>query len=117
MQQSKHTLDKKTANLTLNIFNQLIADTKTPQESSNLLSGILTNIELTTISKRICIAYFLKEGKSYEDIKKQLKVSSATIATVQNKLLESKGMNLAIKKITADQWASKWAKKITSFFS
>ena len=66
------------------------------------------------IAKRLSIAYWLKKGRSYTNIKQNLKVSSATIASTQS-LLNKTGVLLAIKKIEAEEWASVWAEKIKKF--
>ena len=66
------------------------------------------------LAKRLAIAYWLKKGRSYQNIKNNLKVSSATIASVQSQM-ENPGFQLALKKIEADEWASNWSKKIKGF--
>jgi hypothetical protein len=45
-----------------------------------------------------------------------LKVSSATIASVQE-FLEKPGFKLALKKMEAEEWANIWAEKIKKFTS
>ena len=67
------------------------------------------------LAKRLAIATYLKKNKSYEVIKNELKVSSATIATVQNLLVRgNEGLNTALKAIEADEWATKLTRKIFS---
>ena len=56
----------------------------------------------------------LHQGKSYEKIKKKLKVSSATISSV-NKQIEQSGTQLIINKLKINDWASRWAKKIVNW--
>ena len=53
----------------------------------------------------------LKKKRSYENIKNNLKVSSATIATAE-KNIDSKGIKLALKKLEAEEWANVWSEKI-----
>ena len=60
----------------------------------------------------MAIAYYLKKGRSYANIKENLKVSSATIASVQE-ITDTKGVQLAIKKVEAEEWANKWSEKIS----
>lgn len=93
---------------------QTIADIKSAPEAEGFLKDFFTKAELETFAKRIAIAYWLKKGRSYANIKKNLKVSSATIATVQEQSTTS-GFNLALQKIEADEWASQWADKIKKF--
>ena len=65
---------------------QTITDLKDVSESDNFLSDFLTDSEYEAFAKRLAIAYWLKKGRSYSNIKNNLKVSSATIATVQSTL-------------------------------
>jgi uncharacterized protein YerC len=95
-------------------FFQLIADTHSPEESGQILTNFFTNSELETFTKRLAIAYWLKKGRSYENIKQNLKVSSATIASVQE-MMRSKGFENALKKIEAEEWANQWSEKIKKF--
>jgi len=95
-------------------FLQLIADTKTIEEASTIYHDILSPSELDTFIKRLAIAYWLKKGRSYNNIKTNLKVSSATIASVQE-MMKTKGFELALKKIEAEEWANQWSEKIKKF--
>lgn len=91
---------------------QTIADVRTPEEADALISDLLTETEQLAIAKRLAIALFLTQGKSYEGIKQSLKVSSATVAKVQESLNQA-GIKLALNKIKTDKWAGKWAAKIS----
>lgn len=93
-----------------NLF-QVLLDLKSNKEIETFLQDFFTSGELETFSKRLAIAYWLKKGRSYENIRKNLKVSSATIASVQS-LMETQGLKLALKKIEAEEWAAQWAKRI-----
>ncbi|MFV1916917.1 MAG: YerC/YecD family TrpR-related protein [Patescibacteria group bacterium] len=95
---------------------QAISDIKTLEEANTFLEDFLTYSELEALSKRLAIAYWLKKGRSYSNIKTNLKVSSATVATVQS-MMGSEGLQLALKKIEAEEWANKWAEKIKKFVS
>jgi len=75
------------------------------------LTDFFDEDELEKYIKRISIAYWLKKSRSYENIRRNLKVSSATIASVQT-VSEKPGIKLALKKIEAEEWASQWAKRI-----
>ncbi|OGM73965.1 hypothetical protein A2382_04810 [Candidatus Woesebacteria bacterium RIFOXYB1_FULL_38_16] len=102
---------KKQINITLS---QTICDLNSTQEASEFLSDFFTPSELETFAKRLAIGYWLQKGRSYSNIKDNLKVSSATIATVQN-MLNLKGFQLALKKANADEWAQKWSEKIKKY--
>jgi uncharacterized protein YerC len=93
---------------------QMVADIKTPQEAESVLNNLLSETELTTVIKRLAVGYWLTKKRSYEVIRDNLKVSSATIATIQQDLKQP-GWQLAIKKILAEEWATKWEERIKKF--
>jgi len=95
-------------------FAQLIADIRSNEEALSLLESFFTPSEFETFSKRLAIAYWLNKGRSYTNIKQNLKVSSATIASVQQ-MSKSKAFQSLLKHIEADQWADKWSEKIKNF--
>lgn len=90
---------------------QLFADLKTPQEAEGVLKDLLSDTELTTVAKRLAVAYWLSKGRSYTNIKDNLKVSSASISDIQQAIKKS-GWKLALQKVTADEWATQWEQKI-----
>lgn len=91
----------------VNLLIQTIADIKDQNTSKLFLYDFLSEAEIQLLSKRLAIAYWLKKGRSYENIKQNLKVSSATIASVQ-KQMSNKGFKWAIKNLEAEEWANKW---------
>lgn len=95
----------------INIFTQVIADLNKKEDADLFVQDFFTNAEVITFSKRLAIAYWLKKGRSYTNIKENIKVSSATIASVQE-ILDKKGVQEAIRRIEAEEWASQWVKKI-----
>lgn len=95
-------------------FAQALADLKTPDDAELFLKNFFNESELETFAKRLAVAYWLKKGRSYSNIKENLKVSSATIATVQS-LLKTPGFKLVIKQMEAEEWASVWEKRIRKF--
>jgi uncharacterized protein YerC len=98
----------------LRTFSQTLVDLKTPQEAETFLADFLNENELETFTKRLAVAYWLKKGRSYANIRENLKVSSATIATIE-KLLKKTGFQLALKNLEAEEWANVWAEKIKKF--
>lgn len=98
------------------MFIQTISDLRNIVEAHKFLSDFLTDAETDILSKRLAIAYWLKKGRSYTNIKDNLKVSSATIAYVQS-ILDRPGIKLALEKIEAEEWASQWAEKIKKVVS
>jgi uncharacterized protein YerC len=115
MQVSKQKVNQILEKQVKGMLWQLLADIKTPEEAEKILGGILTDTELAAISKRLAVGYWLTKNRSYEVIKGNLKVSSATIATVQQDLRKS-GWKAAITKIEAEEWATKWEAKIKKIF-
>lgn len=102
---------------TQQMFDQLhtlLADITKPEDMQIILAGLLTETEHTVFAKRLAIAQMLHQEKSYKDIRAALKVSSATISSV-NDLTNKPGLKLALKYIKADQWAegliNRWFKK------
>lgn len=93
---------------------QTIVDLNDVEEAHIFLKDFFNESELETFAKRLSIAYWLKKGRSYTNIKQNLKVSSATIASVHS-LLGKTGVALALKKLEAEEWANVWAEKIRKF--
>lgn len=95
-------------------FYQTIADLKDAGEIETFLNDFFNESELETFVKRLAVAYWLKKGRSYSNIKENLKVSSATIATIQSEI-QKPGFKLALKKLEAEEWANVWSEKIKTF--
>ena len=109
-------VSKQKVNVTLQkqlfqVLFQLIADIKSPQEAEIVLKDLLSDVELTTVAKRISVAYWLSNNRSYTNIKDNLKVSSASISDIQRDL-KKPGWKLVLAKITADEWATAWEQRI-----
>jgi uncharacterized protein YerC len=112
MQLSKKNLNQNLKDQIYKLLYQVITDLKTPAEAKEFLQSFLGKNELEVISRRLGIVYFLKKGKTYADIKKNLGVSSTTIASITREMKRGKGFKIALQKIQADQWADKWSKKL-----
>jgi len=93
---------------------QTIVDIRDLAEAKIFLKDFFNETEQEVFAKRLAIAYWLKKGRSYSNIKDNLNVSSATIASVQT-MMEKPGIKMAIKKIEAEEWANVWAEKIKKF--
>lgn len=114
MQVSKQKINQSLDKQVKNMLWQLITDIKSQDEAKTIFSDILSDTELAAIGKRLAVGYWLTKNRSYENIKGNLKVSSATIATVQQDLKKI-GWKEAITKIEAEEWATKWEAKIKSW--
>lgn len=114
MQVSKQDVSKSIERKIFKSLYQVIADLKKPNEVEMFLEDVLSETERTVLAKRLGIAYYLSKNKSYEAIRQDLKVSSATIASVQKWLEKGgEGLQLAIKAIEADEWAGEMAEKVS----
>lgn len=90
---------------------QTIADIKEFDEAESFLNDFLTTAEYDTFAKRLAVGYWLKKERSYNNIRRNLKVSTATIASVQS-MMKKPGFKLAIKLLEAEEWANQWYDKI-----
>lgn len=113
MQVSKQKLNATIAKHIFSVLHQLVVDIKTPEEAEDILQDLLSETEYQVLAKRLAIALFLDKGRSYENIKDTLRVSSATIASVQENMGEP-GMQLALRKVKTEEWADEWTDKISS---
>jgi len=111
MRVSRKTVNKHLKKEIDNALITTVADLKTPEQIETFLKDFLTTTEYEMFSKRLAIAYWLTKGRSYANIRENLKVSSATIASVQEHLVKD-GFKLAMKIMQADEWAQKWAGRI-----
>lgn len=112
MRVSARSINKVLEKELFRTFYQLIADLKTSEEAQEILESLLGKTESLTFAKRLGIVYWLSKGRSIANIRENLAVSSATIEKIKHQLDDSGGLKLAVKKITADEWANKWAEKI-----
>ena len=93
------------------LFAQTVSDLKTPEEAREFINDFFFPSEKESFVKRLALIYWLKKGRGYSNIKQNLKVSSATIASAQT-LLDKKGVQNALKKIEAEEWANQWSEQI-----
>ncbi len=114
MRTSEKKLNPSLKKQIIQMLNQGIADLRDDGEVGKFLADFFNDSEHEAFAKRLAIAYWLKKGRSYNNIKENLKVSSATIATVQSDL-QKPGFKLILKKIEAEEWANQWAEKIKKF--
>lgn len=115
MQVSKNKINKNLDIQLAKNYYQLVADIKSPKEAEIIFKDLLSETELVSVIKRLAVGYWLTNKRSYEIIKNTLKVSSATIATTHREL-KNPGWQMAIKKLMAEEWATKWETKINNLF-
>ncbi len=95
-------------------FLQAVVDFKNIGEAELVFGSFFTETEFETFAKRLAVAYWLKKGRSYANIKENLKVSSATIAAV-SEMMDCSGFELFLRKVEADEWANIWSERVKKF--
>ena len=93
----------------------VLTDEKDVGKLERILGALFTESEQMAAIKRLAIAVYLDKGRSYENIRDNLKVSSATIATVAEQIGDS-GYQELIRKIKAEEWAEEWSSKLSKSF-
>lgn len=116
MQLSQKRINKTLEQSLKKMLLTVLAESSSPDEIDVLLDSLLTEGERLSLLKRLGIALYLDKGRSYEDIKNNIMVSSATVASVAENLGDS-GWQEMIRRIKADDWAEKWSKTITGKIS
>lgn len=114
MRISEKKINKILQNQVDSLLSQTIADIKSEDDAKVFINDFFTDAEKENLSKRLAVAYWLKKGRSYKNIKDNLKVSSATVASVQA-LLDKKGVQMIINNLEAEEWANQWSDKIKKF--
>jgi len=112
MKTSAKNMNPKIKNQVYKIFYQVLNDCKNEIEMEQVLKSVMSEVEILAVAKRLAIAVFLDKGHSYDHIKNVLKVSSATIAGVAENMNE-RGMQIALQKVKAEEWADVWSAKIS----
>ena len=112
MQISAKKLNKTLENQIRQMLVGVLCEVDSPKVMEEILTDLLTETERVAMMKRMGIAIYLDKSRSYEDIKNNLKVSSATIATVAEGM-GNPGVGEVIKRIKAEEWASDWTEKIS----
>lgn len=116
MQVSGKKLNQNLEKQIFQVLYQLVSDLKSPEEVEKFLDAFLTEATKVSLAKKVMIALLLDQKRAYEKIRDSLNVSTSTISEIYNRL-GSTGVQLAIKKIKAEEWADKWSKKINSVFA
>lgn len=112
MKKTSQKMNSKIEDQVFKILYQVIADAKNDVEVELTLKALMSESELSALAKRLAIAVFLDKRQSYEHIKDVLKVSTATIASVSESM-NKRGMQMAIQKVKADEWADVWSVRIS----
>ncbi len=76
---------------------ELISSLKSPKECKELFSDLCTEREIEQMAQRIKAAELLKEGKTYNQVKAQCDISTATLSRVSRCLQYGKGYSKFLK--------------------
>ena len=117
MQVSRKKISPNAKKQIYSLLHKVVADIKNPYEAKEFLTSFLGKNEQEIIARRLGITYLLNKCKTYSFIKKNLAVSSTTVARIAKQLDKGKGFKVALSKIAADEWADRWAQKISLVFS
>ena len=112
MQVSTQKLNKALENQIRQMLVSVLCEIDSPKIMEEVLADLLTETERVAMMKRLGISIYLDKSRSYEDIKNNLKVSSATIATVAENM-GNPGIGEIIRRIKAEEWATDWTDKIS----
>lgn len=94
---------------------QVIADFRKPREILSFLTLFLSDAELLILTKRLAIFKRLNSNYSYEDIQKELGVSSATVSSVAQ-LKNDPFADTVMERLMAQDWAQNTAEKLRKIF-
>lgn len=112
-QVSKKPLSKDIEDKMFKIFWESIAKLTDPSDVERFFDDLLSDVEKTMLSKRLAIAFLLAKNYGYQSIKETLKVSNATISSVNLWLREGgKGYNLVIDKLLQADKTKEFLKKV-----
>jgi Trp operon repressor len=116
MQISKQALSPKVSKQLFDRLCNMLALAHHPDDVKKILKELLSETERVAIMKRVGIALSLAEGKSYAEIKSRLKVSSATIAMVQEQAAQP-GWQIIIEAMKVQASADWMNQAFAKFFS
>jgi uncharacterized protein YerC len=92
-------------------FFQTLEDIKTKEDFKTFFEAFFTEEELKKYSKRLGIAYWLKKGRTIQNIKTNIGATNKEVEFVK-KQMNTNGIKLALKKMEAEEWANVWSEKI-----
>lgn len=96
------------------LFPRLLSDLRTKEEIQTFLTAFLSKKEYEVFTKRLAIMLWMSRSKSYRQIRAELKVSSATIASALT-VAAKKEMTLTMKILRAEEWANKVSERLLRF--
>ena len=98
------------------MFVQLVRDIRTEEQAQGFVNDFFSEAEREIFTKRLAIFYWLKKGRSYSNIKQNIKISSATIASTQNQM-NKPGVKKILSLLEAEEWSNLWNARIKKFIN
>ena len=92
-------------------FIQTVSDLAKINKLETFFGDLLGEKDFEKIVKKLAIAYWIIKKRDDQNIKNNLEVSEKEIAEIRGKL-NLKGVKLALKYLTAEEWANVWSEKI-----
>lgn len=112
---SKYPIRKDVANRIFEIFTKVLLATNKKDEAEQLILDFFTPTERIMLAKRLGISLLLEKGYNYQEIKNVLKVSTATIASVNtSRQYGNKGYKKLISKILLDESVNAFFDEVVS---
>ncbi len=103
-QVSKYPISKEVADRIFEIFLKSFVAIKNKEEADQFITNFLTPTEKIMLAKRLAIAFLLEKGYDYRTIQRIIRVSTATIASVNLvRLHGSEGYKKLIAKILREE--------------
>ncbi len=116
MQTSAKPLTRQNEHLLFKQLSTLLADLDHPKQMEIFLREFLTQTEQLVFAKRLAILWELHQGKSYEEIKDKLNVSSATISSV-SEIISRKSLTSTLALLVKDARLSRWLDQLLTRLS
>lgn len=116
MRISKNQLPVKVTKELYQTLYQILAAANTPEEVEQIFAELLSETEKVTVIKRMEIAVSLSRHESYEVIHKKLNVSSATIASIQERM-DQPGWKKVVEEVKLQREAETLVQKLKKLLS
>lgn len=108
-QVSKYPVSKNVADRIFDVFIKTLVKIKDSKEAQNFASDLFSPTEKVMFSKRIAIAFLLMKGYQYREISNILRVSLATVASVNLSLRFGRdGYKTILNKIAKEEKLEKF---------
>lgn len=92
-------------------FVQVVIDLEKINKLELFLNDLMGNEEFEKIVKKLAIAYWISKKRDNGNIKNNLDVTEKEINEVK-RTMYLPGVKLALKYLSADEWANVWSEKI-----